>query len=283
MPATKIGPKSAAADPRAQGRHVYPYAQKCARHALKAVREDRSLESTLEWAKERMKNRGFEVKSQVALSIDPKLAIMGYARKEEKSHRIVISEWALDSDMLGGLILHELAHIYFTERGAYSHDGELIEEVLGKLRERDGLRAKETDYLVDAYNHLQNILVDDIVFAVMDDNELETAKRFFAEWVSERPSGDPVLDAALLTRNAFAVASLKRRRIYDSSSEMYYRNKGFVSSMGKSAEGDFDWLEEFLESSRSEWDRSQLLTAIDAYFEKILEMMRSSARLDDLR
>lgn len=250
---------------------------------MKAVREDGSLDGTLEWAKERMRQRGFEVKSQVSLSVDPKLAIMGYARKEERSHRIIISEWALDSDMLGGLILHELAHIYFTERGAHSHDGELIEEVLERLRERDGLRAKETDYLVDAYNHLQNILVDDIVFEVMDEDELETAKRFFAEWVSERPSGDPVLDAALLTRNAFAVASLKRRNIYENNGEMYYKNKGFVSSMGRSAEGDFDWLEGFLESSKPEWDRGQLLSAIDTYFERILEMMRSSARLDDLR
>ena len=265
------------------GRYVYPYARKCARPALKAVPEDRSLESTLEWAMGRMKRRGFEVKSEVVLSVDPKLAIMGYARKEEKTHRIVISEWALDSDMLGGLILHELAHIYFTERGAHSHDGELIEEIIGRLKERDGLRAKEADYLVDAYNHLQNILVDDIVFAVMDENEQETAKRFFAEWVSEKPSGDPVLDAALLTRNAFAVASLKRRNIYDRNGDMCYRNKGYISSMGKSAEEDFDWLEGFLETSRSEWDRGQLLTAIDAYFEKILGMMRSSARMADLR
>lgn len=265
------------------GSYVYPYAQNGARPALNSTREDPSLESTLEWAMERMKQRGYEVKSRVALSVDPKLAIMGYARKDEKSHRIVISEWALDSDMLGGLILHELAHIYFTERGAHSHDGELIEEALRKISERDGLRAKESDYLVDAYNHLQNILVDDIVFAVMNEDELENAKRFFAEWVSEKPSGDPVLDAALLTRNAFAVASLKRRNIFDTNGDMYYRNKGFISSMGQAAEGDFDWLEGFLEKSKPDWDKSQLMNAIEAYFERILEMMRSSARLDDLR
>jgi hypothetical protein len=250
---------------------------------MRAARTDRSLENTLQWAIDRMKLKGFVVKSPVSLSVDPKLAIMGYARKEGQSHRIVISEWALDSDMLGGLILHELAHIYFTELGAHSHDGELLEEVLSNLKEREGLRAKETEYLIDAFNHLQNILVDDVVFDVMDDKEREMAKRFFAEWVSDRPSGDPVLDAALLTRNAFAVASLKRRNLYDRNSEMLFRNKGFVSALGQHAESDYDWLEEFLEKANSDWDKKQFLDSIGEYFERIVALMRSSARLDDLR
>jgi len=230
-----------------------------------------------------MKQRGFIVNSSVALTVDPKLAIMGYAKKEGHSHRIVISEWALDSDMLGGLVLHELAHIYFTEMGAHSHEGELLEDVLKKLTEREGLRGKETEFLIDAFNHLQNILVDDVVFAVLDEKELEMAMRFFAEWVSDRPSGDPVLDASLLTRNAFAIASLKRRKLPDWNNEMHYRNKGFVSALGQEAEGDFEWLEGFLENSRPDWDKKEFQVSIEEYFERILAMMRSSAKLDDLR
>ena len=230
-----------------------------------------------------MKQKGFVVKSPVTLSVDPNLSIMGYAKKEVQLHRIVISEWALDSEMLGGLILHELAHIYFTERGAHSHDGELLEEVLRGLKEREGLRAKETEFLVDAFNHLQNILVDDVLFAVMDEKELETAKRFFAEWVSDRPSGDPVLDTALLTRNAFAVASLKRRGLFDRDSDIRFRNKEFISALGQHVEGEYEWLEGFLENSKPDWDRKQFLASIGEYFERILALMRSSARLADLR
>ena len=209
--------------------------------------------------------------------------MMGYARKEGQSHRIVISEWALDSEMLGGLILHELAHIYFTERGAHSHDRELLEEVLRGLKEHEGLRAKETELLIDAFNHLQNILVDDIVFAVMDEKELETAKRFFAEWVSERPSGDPVLDASLLARNAFAVASLKRRRLFERNSDLRFRNKEFSLALGQHAESEYEWLEEFLENSKPDWDRKQFLVSVGEYFERIIALTRSSALLEDLR
>lgn len=247
------------------------------------AKTDKSLESTLDWAIGRMKGKGYTVRSNVSLSVDSKLAIMGYAKKEGAAHRIVISEWALDSEMLGGLVLHELAHIYFTERGAHSHDGEMLEEVLQRLREKEGLRAKETEYLIDAFNHLQNILVDDVVFAVMEDKELEMTKRFFAEWVSDRPSGDPVLDTALLSRNAFAIASLKRRRLFERENDMYYRNKGFLSAFGLHAEKDFEWIERFLEDSSPNWSEAEFRQMIEAYFDKMLSLMRSSSRLDDLR
>lgn len=249
---------------------------------MRAARIDKSLQSTLEWAMNRMNEKGYAIRSPVSLSVDPKLSIMGYAKKDGDAHEIIISEWALDSEMLGGLVLHELAHIYFTERGAHSHDGQVLEEVLEGLREREGLRAKETEYLIDAFNHLQNILVDDVVFAVMDEKEQTLTKRFFSEWVSDKPSGDPVLDAALLSRNAFAIASLKRRDLFDRDNDMNYRNRGFLDALGR-ADKDFEWIEGFLENSKNEWDRKEFSQAVEVYFETILSIMRSAARLDDLR
>ena len=221
--------------------------------------------------------------SRVTLNVEPGLAIMGYARKEGDVHRIMVSEWALDSDMLGGLVLHELAHVYFTERDACSHDSATLEEVLEELKERDGLRVKETEFLIDAFNHLQNVLVDDIVFAVMEDKELEMAKRFFSEWVSDRPSGDPVTDAGLLSRNAFAIASLKRRKLFEEKSEMYYKNQALISALGPKAEEEFEWIESFLEGAKSEWGRMKFRQELEGYFDRILSIMRASSKLDDLR
>jgi hypothetical protein len=243
---------------------------------------DKSLQSTLNWALERMRGKGFVINSSVSLAIDPKLAIMGYAKKEGQAHKIVISDWALDSDMLGGLVLHELAHIYFTERGAHSHDSEALERILEEMKEQDGLRAKEMEILVDAYNHLQNILVDDIVFAVMQGKELEVAKRFFSEWVSDRPSGDPVLDASLLCRNAFAIASLKRRRLLEES-DMNYRNKGFLAAMGEFTEKEFEWMEGFLERARNDWSGREFTEAMVEYLDRVLCLMRPESKLADLR
>jgi hypothetical protein len=249
---------------------------------MRAASTDRSLQNTLEWALGRMRQRGYEVKSKVTLNVEPNLAIMGYAKKEGDTHRIMISEWALDSEMLGGLVLHELSHVYFTERGASSHNSNILDEVLEELRERDGLRAKETEYLIDSFNHLQNVLVDDIVFAVMEEKERDMARKFFAEWVSDRPTGDPVTDAGLLCRNAFAVASLKRRGLFEKGSEMYYRNESFVSSLGSKSEQEFEWMEGFLEKA-GEWRADKFREALETYFDRILSLMRSSSKLDDLR
>lgn len=257
---------------------------------MRAANTDRSLQNTLGWALDRMKQKGYAVNSKVTLNVEPDLAIMGYAKKDGDVHKILISEWALDSEMLGGLVLHELSHVYFTERGASSHDSRILEEVLDDLKERDGLRAKETDYLIDAFNHLQNILVDDIVFEVMGEKELGMVKKFFGEWISDRPSGDPVADAGLLCRNAFAVASLKRRKLADwttrsdhDDSELYYRNKGFLGAMGLHAEDDFQWLEGFLEKCRSDLGENEFRSSLEEYFDRVLTLMRSSSKLDDLR
>ncbi|HKT22461.1 MAG TPA: DUF5781 family protein [Nitrososphaerales archaeon] len=250
---------------------------------MRAASTDKQLQNTLDWALERMKQKGYVVKSRVSLNVEPNLAIMGYARKEGETHRILISEWALDSEMLGGLVLHELSHVYFTEKGASSHNGEILEEVITGLREKDGLRAKETEYLIDAFNHLQNVMVDDIVFAVMGDKEREMTKRFFAEWVSDRPTGEPVSDAGLLCRNAFAVASLKRRSLFEKGSDMYYRNESFVTALGSKSEQDFEWIEGFLEQANAEWGEDKFREALESYFDRILSIMRSSSKLDDLR
>jgi len=246
-------------------------------------RTDRTMKDTLDWAVARMKEKGYQIRSPVSLTVDPKLSIMGFAKKEGRVHKIVISEWALDSDMLGGLVLHELAHIYFTEKGAYSHRADMLEETLEEVKEKEGLRAKETECLIDAFNHLQNILVDDIVFDVMGGRELEAAQRFFGEWISDRPSGDPVVDTTLLCRNSFAIASLKRRKLFDPKGEMYYRNKAFLSALGDTAEKDFDWLESFLERSDPDLKRKDFREALELYFDRLISLMRGEAKMHDLR
>jgi hypothetical protein len=109
------------------------------------------------------------------------------------------------------------------------------------------------------------------------------AKHFFSEWVSDRPSGDPVLDASLLCRNAFAIASLKRRHLLEKESEMYYRNKGFLSAMGEFSEREFEWLEGFLENAKNEWSEREFTDAMGEYLEKVMSLMRPESKLADLR
>lgn len=80
-----------------------------------------------------MAQAGYPVTARVTLQVDPTLQFMGYAKHEGGQHVIVVAGWALDSEMLGGLLLHELARIYHTERQTPSHQSDLIHEVLNHV------------------------------------------------------------------------------------------------------------------------------------------------------
>jgi hypothetical protein len=230
-----------------------------------------------------MKDAGYGINSKVTILVDPNLPIMGYARKRGETHYVVVADWALDSEMLGGLILHELSHIYYTDRSAATHDHRIIEEALSGLKEREGLNKRETEYLVDAFNHLQNIIVDDIVFKTMTEKERSLAQRFFAGWVSERPTGDPTVDGALLARNAFAVASLTRRGLFAKDSEMSARNKAFLAQMGEDKERRFNSIKEFLEEASAKWNEEEFRAALYEYLDSLLSLMRDDGKLESLK
>lgn len=235
-----------------------------------------SLDKSLFWALERMQEAGYPVSNKVTLQIDPSLRFMGYAKQDGPHHIIVMADWALDSEMIGGFLLHELSHIYHTEKGAASHRTDIIHEVVDEIVIRDGLTQKETQYLIDAFNHLQNILADDIVFQIMNsEREAKQVQKFFAGWISDHPSGDAALDAALLARNAFAIASLKRRDLFDGiKKEMSARNKQFLSIMGGHYEADFKNLVSFLAKARTNWGPGQFRKALTEYLENIVSIMR---------
>ena len=100
---------------------------------------DRFLEESLELAVKNMKNAGYELQNNVSIEIDSELQFMGYAKIDSNNSSIVVADWALDSDMLNGLILHELAHIYFTEINSPSHQSDIINEVMSHVVEQEGL------------------------------------------------------------------------------------------------------------------------------------------------
>ena len=64
---------------------------------------------------------------------------------------------------------------------------------------------------------------------------------------------------------------------------MFYRNKGFLSAMGEQAEKEFEWVEGFLEQSSADWSERDFRQSIESYFDRLLSLMRSESKMDDLR
>ena len=52
---------------------------------------------------------------------------------------------------------------------------------------------------------------------------------------------------------------------------------------GGRSDQDFEWLEKFLEGADPSWKAERFRAALGSYFDRILSLMRSSSRLDDLR
>jgi hypothetical protein len=254
---------------------------------LSLAKGDRSLQEALDWAMGRLANSGYPVRSKVRLLVDPKLEFMGYADEMDGVQHIVIAEWALQSEMLGGLLFHELAHIYHTERRSHSHKFKVTNAIITEFSQREGLNEREIGYLVEGFNSLQNIIVDDIVFAVMDDAEKAQARRFFAGWLADQPSGYPLVDAAALARNAFATASLKRHRLFDEKDtgdrELIARSRVVAKALGVNAQKKYDSIEEFLIGADAGWDEETFHDKLVYYLDLLVELLREKEQMEDLK
>ena len=254
---------------------------------MSLARGDRSLQEELDWAMARLDKAGYHVRSKVRLLVDPNLDIMGYANEEGGVQHIVIAEWALQSEMLGGLLFHELAHIYHTERHSPSHKFKVTNAIITEFTQREGLNERETGYLVEGFNHLQNVIVDDIVFAAMEESEKRQAQRFFSGWLTESPSGYALVDAAALSRNAFAMASLKRHSMLNeeepSAKEMAARGRALVRQLGKDSQDKYDAIEEFLVKADAGWDEETFHNKLVQYLDMLVALLREKDQMEDLR
>ncbi len=254
---------------------------------MSLARGDRSLQDELDWAVARLAKAGYPVRSKVRLLVDPNLDIMGYASEEGGVQHIVIAEWALQSEMLGGLLFHELAHVYHTERHSPSHKFKVTNAIITEFSQREGLNERETGYLVEGFNHLQNIIVDDIVFATMTESESRQAQSFFSGWLTESPSGYALVDASALARNAFALASLKRHGLLDEKEPevkaMVERSRRLAEPLGDATKGKYAAIEDFLVEAEASWDEETFHNKLAQYLDLLVALLREYDQMEDLR
>lgn len=252
---------------------------------MKSENQDEFLDKSLALAVRNMKDAGYELHNNISIEVDSDLQFMGYAKMDESNCSIVVAGWALDSDMLNGLILHELAHIYYTEINSPSHQADIINEIMNKIIEHEGLSNLEARSLNEGLNHLQNIIVDDIVFQLMNNKrERKLIQNFFVTWMSDQPTGNTLLDASLLARNAFALASLKRRNIFsDVAEQMNNKNKQFLSFYTHADKMKFEAFENFLIQFQLD-DSNDFEAELMEYSELLINFLRpNNESLETLR
>jgi len=161
--------------------------------------------------------KGFPINEKIEISVDSKLPFMGYTTKISGQTKIIISHWAQKSDMLMGLIIHELSHVYRTQTLHPSHNFDLLNRVLTAVFRDLPITPQHEQILHKLLNHLQDIYADDISFKAYIGKSLPQnyLVDFFLDWVRvpdpNKQSGLESWDnAEAILSTAFATANASR-------------------------------------------------------------------------
>jgi hypothetical protein len=187
-------------------------------------RGEKLLRRTFLAVEKRLRREGHRLRDGVQVVAVP-ITIMGASRVEGDRRVVLVSQWALRSEMLDGLIAHELSHILRTDEGHPSHDGALMDESLREARLRHRVPKDKVHHLHQVLNHVQDVYADDIAMEV---GVASRAGEFFLGWISgslDGGSSDRWDVASRGVSNSFALGNLERHGLIAPDAE-HYRLEG---------------------------------------------------------
>src|SRR3989442_12449528 len=82
---------------------------------------------------EMMSKARYDIGTKVKVVVDPQLPFMGYTMPQGGNFTIVVSDRAIGSGLLEGLLGHGMWHIYSIQANHPSHTGQILEEGADKL------------------------------------------------------------------------------------------------------------------------------------------------------
>jgi hypothetical protein len=179
-----------------------------------------------------MQSAGFPISEKISVAIDEKLPFMGYTTEKNGKPLIIVSGWAVSSEMLIGLLIHELSHIYRIETHHPSHDFAIHNKVLSLVLGKKKLLSYQQETIHNIINSIQDLYADDIFFKVFKHNTVNLTD-FFLGWIH-----NPITDsseksmwtnAGFVVSTAFAQANLKRHKVHDTEGKVREAVKVFLS------------------------------------------------------
>src|SRR5213080_5257440 len=170
---------------------------------------------------EMMRKAGYDIGTKVKVVVDPQLPFMGYTMPQGGNFTIVVSDGAVGSGLLEGLLVHEMSHVYRIQTNHPSHNAEILEQAVERL----GKKRIHSDYqqkiVHDLLNDIQDLYADDIAFQVFRTTSapvLDRVTGFLQSMVTDKSvkSGDRMKDSwvntSIMVHNARAVAQMARHR-----------------------------------------------------------------------
>ncbi|OLB45362.1 hypothetical protein AUH73_05160 [archaeon 13_1_40CM_4_53_4] len=228
-----------------------------------------------------MANAGFKIRDDVKVTVDPQLPFMGYTMPQGQSFTIVVSGGAVASEMLEGLLVHEMSHIYRIQTNHPSHNAEILEQAVQRL----GKKRIHSDYqqkiVHDLLNDIQDLYADDIAFQVFRTARapvLDRVTDFLQGMVTDKSvkSGDRMKDrwvnTSIMVHNARAVAQMARHRVEDTGDKADGANQRFLAQVSPDIAEKFDFFRNLLANLREGVTEDEYRALLAEYLNKFLEV-----------
>ena len=233
-----------------------------------------------------MKAAGFPVTEDVKVVVDEKLSFMGYTSQTMGTHTVVVSGFAVKSDMFEGLLMHEVSHVYRTVTKHPSHNYELIAEAVNLTANKHKLHEDyQQDILHQIVNSIQDLYADDILTKVLNKQKSqlfppETLSEFFLGWVSEKPITDKDkikskwINASLMLKNSFAISNMQRHEMKDIGGKAGKRNEEFLLRLPAAASKEFNYFNRFMAGLKEDITNDQFSKQLKEYIERFLVVVK---------
>lgn len=233
-------------------------------------------------AVEAMRKAGFDPGESIKVSVDPRLPFMGYSRPDGDGYSVVVSGGAVESELLEGLLMHELSHIYRMRTGHPSHDAQVVGEAVGGLQGFDLRPDYKQKVIYDLTNNIQDLYADDIAIRVMRKEGLarpEQLSRFFQDWVKEEVvAGRDATKARWLNgwtmaNNARALAQMARHGVQDLDGRASDANRRFLGKVDPSIAGRFGYFLDLMTNLREDITGDGYRRLLTEYLGTFVEMV----------
>jgi hypothetical protein len=190
----------------------------------------RKVKAAFETVEQRFGELGRQLRRPVTAEIVT-MPIMGASKSLEDRHRLFVSVRAVQSEMLDGLIAHEVGHMLRTEEGHASHNPDVYRQMAGEVRMPRAARSAFSQ----AFNHIQDIYADDLAFPVFAGSDGNRAYGFFAGWVENNTrmhSPHRWQNIGLAASNGFAIGNLVRHCLITAEDPLWDQARAFDRQAG---------------------------------------------------
>jgi len=233
-----------------------------------------------------MQHAGFAIEEEVSVVVDRDLPFMGYTSRQWRQHTIVVSGFAVRSEMLQGLLAHELSHVYRNVTNHPSHNDRIISQLASSFINRYKL---DTDYereiLHQVINHVQDLYADDITMKVLatdnglfDPGQLEG---FFVDWIKDKPARTGVskrdrwVNAAIMLNNSFALSNMQRHSINDHEKRAKSKNDAFLNLINQEAAKQFSYFNDFMVGLKEQVTEAEFRQEMEEYLTHFFQVVRN--------